>query len=130
MCQLDKSITFRQSLSSFLRPSWSGSRQWTPPTRRSEKQCILVFRWIAKKTNFKLNIFQVYIIDYKITALRLHPDYILYYTMWTRLLITGIFPFAMLAGLYTKIYLAMRRSRAQLRTMAIRAALPMAILGN
>ena len=36
----------------------------------------------------------------------------------------------MLAGLYTKIYFAMRRSRAQLRTMAIRAALPMAILGK
>ena len=68
--------------------------------------------------------------DYTVTSLRMHPDYILYYTMWTRLLITGIFPFAMLAGLYTKIYLAMRRSRAQLRTMAIRAALPMAILGE
>ena len=30
--------------------------------------------------------------DYNITALRLHPDYILYYTHWTRLLATGIIP--------------------------------------
>ena len=31
--------------------------------------------------------------DYNITALRLHPDYILYYTHWTRLLATGLIPF-------------------------------------
>ena len=62
--------------------------------------------------------------------MRTHPDYITYYTMWTRLLATGIFPLAMLAILNTKIYLALRRSKAQLRSMAIRAALPMAILGK
>ena len=65
-----------------------------------------------------------------VTSLRTHPDYITYYTMWTRLLATGIFPLAMLAILNTKIYLALRRSKAQLRSMAIRAALPMAILGK
>lgn len=62
--------------------------------------------------------------------MRTHPNYITYYTMWTRLLATGIFPLAMLAILNTKIYLALRRSKAQLRSMAIRAALPMAILGK
>ena len=65
-----------------------------------------------------------------ITDTRIHPDYITYYTMWTRLLVTGIFPLAMLAILNTKIYLALRRSKAQLRAMAIRSALPMAILGK
>lgn len=65
-----------------------------------------------------------------VTALRTHPHYITYYTMWTRLLATGIFPLAMLAILNTKIYLALRKSKAQLRSMAIRAALPMAILGK
>ena len=65
-----------------------------------------------------------------VTSMRTHPDYITYYTMWTRLLATGIFPLAMLAILNTKIYLALRRSKAQLRSMAIRAALPMAILGK
>ena len=39
-------------------------------------------------------------------------------------------PLAMLAILNTKIYLALRRSKHQLRSMAIRSALPMAILGN
>ena len=39
-------------------------------------------------------------------------------------------PPAMLAILNTKIYLALRRSKHQLRSMAIRSALPMAILGN
>ena len=65
-----------------------------------------------------------------ISDIRIHPSYITYYTMWTRLLATGIFPLAMLAILNTKIYLALRRSRHQLRSMAIRSALPMAILGN
>ena len=65
-----------------------------------------------------------------ITETRVHPDYIIYYLMWTRLLATGIFPLAMLAILNTKIYLALRRSKAQLRSMAIRSALPMAILGK
>ena len=36
----------------------------------------------------------------------------------------------MLAILNTKIYLALRKSKAQLRSLAIRAALPMAILGK
>ena len=65
-----------------------------------------------------------------ITKLRTHPHYITYYTMWTRLLATGVAPLALLAILNTKIYLALRRSKAQLRSMAIRAALPMAILGK
>ena len=65
-----------------------------------------------------------------VTTLRTDPNYITYYTMWTRLLITGIFPLAMLAILNTKIYLALRKSKAQLRSLAIRAALPMAILGK
>ena len=65
-----------------------------------------------------------------ITETRIHPDYITYYRMWTRLLAIGIFPLAMLAILNTKIYLALRRSKAQLRSMAIRSALPMAILGK
>ena len=65
-----------------------------------------------------------------VTTLRTDPNYITYYTMWTRLLITGIFPLSMLAILNTKIYLALRKSKAQLRSLAIRAALPMAILGK
>jgi len=65
-----------------------------------------------------------------ISDIRIHPSYITYYTMWTRLLATGIFPLAMLAILNTKIYLALRRSKHQLRSMAIRSALPMAILGK
>ena len=65
-----------------------------------------------------------------ITDTRIHPNYITYYIMWTRLLAIGIFPLAMLAILNTKIYLALRRSKAQLRSMAIRSALPMAILGK
>ena len=65
-----------------------------------------------------------------ITSLRTNPDYITYYTMWTQLLAKSVFPFAMLAILNTKIYLALRKSKAQLRSMAIRAALPMAILGK
>jgi hypothetical protein len=32
-------------------------------------------------------------IDYNVTNLRIHPDYILYYTHWTRLLVTGLLPF-------------------------------------
>lgn len=65
-----------------------------------------------------------------VTALRIHPAYITYYTMWTRLLATGIVPLAILAILNSKIYLAIRRSKAQLRSLAIRSALPMAILAK
>ena len=31
--------------------------------------------------------------DWQVTPLRLHPSYILYYTHWTRLILTGILPF-------------------------------------
>ena len=65
-----------------------------------------------------------------LTSLRTDPNYITYYTMWVRLLCTGVFPLAMLAILNTKIYLALRKSKAELRSLAIRAALPMAILGK
>jgi hypothetical protein len=65
-----------------------------------------------------------------VTWLRTNPDYITYYTMLIRFLATGFAPLALLVILNTKIYLALRRSKAQLRSLAIRAALPMAILGK
>ena len=55
-----------------------------------------------------------------VTRLRMNPDYITYYWMWTRLLITGIIPFVLLALLNAKIYLGIRKSKHQLRTFAIR----------
>ena len=55
-----------------------------------------------------------------VTNLRLHPDYITYYWMWTRLLTTGVIPFLLLALLNSKIYLAIRKSKQQLRALAIR----------
>ena len=66
----------------------------------------------------------------KVTELRTDPDYITYYWMWTRLLATGAIPFLVLAFLNTKIYLSIRHSKQQLRILAIRSALPMAILGR
>ncbi|CAB4060863.1 unnamed protein product [Lepeophtheirus salmonis] len=66
----------------------------------------------------------------KASALRKHPGYITYYWLWTRLLTTGIVPLILLAILNSKIYLAIRQSKHQLRTIAIRSALPMAILGK
>ena len=38
----------------------------------------------------------VHLLDYNITSLRFDPDYILYYTHWTRLVTTGLLPFAYL----------------------------------
>ena len=38
----------------------------------------------------------VHLLDYNVTSLRLDPDYILYYTQWTRLVTTGLLPFAYL----------------------------------
>ena len=55
-----------------------------------------------------------------VTSLRLHPDYITYYWMWTRLLTTGVIPFLVLALLNSKIYLAIRKSKHELRALAIR----------
>ena len=55
-----------------------------------------------------------------VTDLRLHPDYITFYWMWTRLLTTGVIPFLLLALLNSKIYLAIRKSKQQLRALAIR----------
>ena len=55
-----------------------------------------------------------------VTSLRTHPDYITYYWMWTRLFITGVIPFILLALLNSKIYLAIRKSKHQLRALAIR----------
>ncbi len=66
----------------------------------------------------------------KITELRMDPYYITYYTMWTRLLATGVVPLLVLALLNSKIYLSIRQSKQQLRILAIRSALPMAILGQ
>ena len=55
-----------------------------------------------------------------VTNLRLNPDYITYYWMWTRLFTTGVVPFILLALLNSKIYLAIRKSKQQLRALAIR----------
>ena len=55
-----------------------------------------------------------------VTSLRTHPDYITYYWMWTRLFITCVIPFILLALLNSKIYLAIRKSKHQLRALAIR----------
>ena len=60
-----------------------------------------------------------------VTALRLHPNYITYYGMWTRLLVTGVLPLFLLAFLNSKIYLAIRKSKQQLRALAIRL-----VIGN
>jgi hypothetical protein len=68
--------------------------------------------------------------DIDATWLRKHPAYITYYQVWTRLLATGVVPLIVLALLNTKIYLAIRQSKQQLRILAIRSALPMAILGQ
>ena len=65
-----------------------------------------------------------------VTDLRLHPDYITYYWMWTRLFATGIIPLGILAMLNSKIYFSIRKSKHRLRSLAIRSALPMAILGT
>ena len=64
------------------------------------------------------------------TELRLHPDYITYYWVWTRLFATGIIPLVILAMLNSKIYFSIRKSKHRLRSLAIRSALPMAILGT
>lgn len=66
----------------------------------------------------------------RVTDLRTHPNYITYYWMWTRLLATGILPLVVLAILNSKIYLSIRQSKQQLRILAIRSALPMAILSK
>jgi hypothetical protein len=66
----------------------------------------------------------------RVTELRTHPHYITYYWMWTRLLATGIIPLTVLAILNSKIYLSIRHSKQQLRILAIRSALPMAILSS
>ncbi|TRY77068.1 hypothetical protein TCAL_00022 [Tigriopus californicus] len=66
----------------------------------------------------------------RVTDLRTHPTYITYYWMWTRLLATGILPLVVLAILNSKIYLSIRQSKQQLRILAIRSALPMAILSK
>ena len=55
-----------------------------------------------------------------VTDLRLHPNYITYYWMWTRLMATGVIPLLLLALLNSKIYLAIRKSKQQLRALAIR----------
>ena len=65
-----------------------------------------------------------------VTDLRMNPNYITYYWMWTRLLATGVIPLVLLALLNSKIFLAIRRSKQQLRSLAIRSALPMAILAG
>ena len=66
----------------------------------------------------------------RVTELRLHPDYITYYWMWTRLFATGVIPLLVLALLNSKIYFSIRQSKQRLRSLAIRSALPMAILGT
>ena len=49
--------------------------------------------------------------------------------MWTRLLATGFIPLLILALLNSRIYISIRKSKQRLRSLAIRSALPMAILG-
>ena len=66
----------------------------------------------------------------KVTDLRTNPNYITFYWMWTRLLATGVIPLGVLAVLNSKIYMSIRQSKQQLRILAIRSALPMAILGQ
>ena len=55
-----------------------------------------------------------------VTSLRTNPDYIIYYWMLTRLFITGIIPFILLALLNGKIYLGIRKSKHQVQNFAIR----------
>lgn len=50
------------------------------------------------------------LIRYVETSLRQDPSYIYYYRHWTRLLLTGIVPFAFLLTTNTSIFLGMRRS--------------------
>jgi hypothetical protein len=50
----------------------------------------------------------------------MNRHYITYYWMWTRLLATGVIPFVLLALLNSKIFLAIRKSKQQLRSLAIR----------
>ena len=63
-----------------------------------------------------------------VTGLRLDPNYITYYWMWTRLFATGVVPLLVLALLNSKIYFSIRQSKHRLRSLALRSALPMAIL--
>ena len=48
-------------------------------------------------------------LDFRVTALRLEPAYILYYVHWTRLLATGLLPLLFLVAANTAIYAALRR---------------------
>ena len=62
--------------------------------------------------------------DYNITALRLHPDYILYYTHWTRLLATGIIPLLYLLMGNALIAQTLRRNNTSRNTGSPRGAAP------
>ena len=53
----------------------------------------------------------VTVTDYDVTHLRLDPEYILFYTHWTRLLGTGIIPFAYLAIINTVICLEIQKAK-------------------
>ena len=52
----------------------------------------------------------VTVTDYDVTDLRLDPEYILFYTHWTRLLGTGVIPFAYLAFINTVICLEIKKA--------------------
>jgi hypothetical protein len=58
----------------------------------------------------------------------MNRHYITYYWMWTRLLATGVIPFVLLALLNSKIFIAIRKSKQQLRSLAIRYNYPEVIL--
>ena len=78
-------------------------------------------KFLESETNFRVNKENnTTMTSIGVTNLRLHPDYITYYWMWTRLFTTGIVPFILLALLNSKIYLAIRKSKQQLRALAIR----------
>jgi len=49
-------------------------------------------------------------ITYEITKLRHNPDYIRYYTNWTRLLLTCVIPLVALVVFNTKIFLGIRNT--------------------
>ena len=49
------------------------------------------------------------VIDYEVTNLRLDEDYVFYYTVWTRLLITGAIPLIYLSTMNSLIFLAIKK---------------------
>ena len=107
------------------RPFQRLSGSWSAKTYITPTVLIAIFlnipKFLETETTFRVNNENnTTMTSIGVTNLRLHPDYITYYWMWTRLFTTGVVPFILLALLNLKIYLAIRKSKQRLRALANR----------